>query len=205
MATIAFAFATLQLIRLGDRWLGVLYLFILLLLLECAVFLWLKRSRNPEKANAYTKWSNFLFALEGVALGCWAFDLLTTFYAIDVTKLAFEVNPLGWPLGAMGAFSYYIPTVILTYFLLFRMKQKTSLFAAAAMSAVALAMGSMNLVAASGNLRLSLLVSMLPSAIRNDLLAIVVSVNIVFSMALVTVARRQFVAKQRSLSTELPS
>jgi hypothetical protein len=205
MAAVAFVFTAAQLIRSGNVWMGSLYLLILLLPLEGATFLWLTRSRQPQKIDVCTKWGNILFGLQGAALACWVFDLLTTFYAINITGLAFEANPLGWPLGAMGAFSYYVPTVVLSYFLLFRMKHKTSLFGAAPITAVALIMGSMNFVAAAGNLRLFLLLAMLPSAIRTNMLAIVVGLNIVCALTLATMARRQFVARQRSLNAKLAS
>jgi hypothetical protein len=205
MAAVAFVFTAAQLIRSGNVWMGSLYLLILLLPFEGATFLWLTRSRQPQKIDACTKWGYILFGLQGTALACWAFDLLTTFYAINITGLAVEANPLGWPLGAMGAFSYYVPTVVLSYFLLFRMKHKTCLFGAAPITAVALIMGSMNFVAAAGNLRLFLLLAMLPSAIRNNMLAIVVGLNIVCALMLATMARRQFVAHQRSLNAKLAS
>jgi len=41
------------------------------------------------------KWRNLLFSFQGVALAFWMLDILTTFYAINVTRLAYELNPLG--------------------------------------------------------------------------------------------------------------
>jgi hypothetical protein len=92
--------------------------------------------------------------MQGVALACWMFDLATTYYAVDVKQVAVEINPLGWPLGILGALAYYGPTLLLSYVLLFRMKEKISFYAAVPMTVVAVYMGLMNLHAGTLNLQI---------------------------------------------------
>ncbi len=129
----------------------------------------------------------------------WAYDLATTFYAIDVARVAYEVNPLGWPLGALGALTYYAPTVVLTYVLLFRIRQKTSLYAAVPIAAVALLMGSMNLNAAIGNFQFFLAYASIPVGIRYNLFAVILAVDLVYAATLGLAVRRQFSHKQCNL------
>jgi hypothetical protein len=145
------------------------------------------------------RWSNFLFSLLGVSLAFWAYDLATTFYAIDVARVAYEVNPLGWPLGALGAFTYYAPTVVLTYMLLFRIRQKTSLYAAVPIAVVALLMGSMNLHAAIGNFQFFLTYAFIPAGIRYNLLFFVIAVDLVYAAVLGLAIRRQLLHRQATL------
>ncbi len=91
----------------GDAWLGLLYFLILLIPVSSLTYLKLKNT-NPQAArDTSAKWRYLLFSFQGVALAFWMFDIATTFYAINVTGLAIELNPLGWPLGILGAFAYY--------------------------------------------------------------------------------------------------
>ena len=144
--------------------------------------------------------------MQGVALACWAYDLATTFYAINIWGLAYETNPLGWPLGAAGALAYYAPTVIFTYVLLFRIKQTTSLYAAVPMTVVALLMGFMNLNAGIGNYQFFIVSASVPAAVRYNLLAVVLAANLFCAATLATSAGRQVIAKQNlgSLQNRLP-
>ena len=120
----------------GDPLLGLTYCIILIIPFTTAIYLWL-RKKNPKNISSVEKWPSLLFSLQGAVLACWAFDLATTFYSINITKEAVEINPLGWPLGALGALTYYAPTVILSYILLFRINQKMSHYAAIPITIVA--------------------------------------------------------------------
>lgn len=119
------------------------------------------------------KWRGLLFSFQGVALGFWAFDLATTFYAINVTGLAVELNPLGWPLGILGALAYYGPTVVFSYILLFKLKQKFSFYASVPLTLLTLAMGTMNLLAAAQNFQVFVDTAALQTGVRCGLLAAV--------------------------------
>jgi len=81
-----------SLIYSGDAWLGLMYL-----LIPASSILILKlKNTNPSQLDDSHKWRNLLFSFQGVALAFWLFDIITTFYAINVTSLAIELNPLGW-------------------------------------------------------------------------------------------------------------
>ena len=82
---------------------------------------------------------------------CWAFDVTATFYAINILHVAAETNPLGWPFGALGALSFYIPTLTFTYLLLFRIKNRLSPIVATLETALAIGFGFMNLFAGLHN------------------------------------------------------
>jgi hypothetical protein len=82
---------------------------------------------------------------------CWAFDVTATFYAINILHVAAEMNPLGWPFGALGALTFYIPALAFTYLLLFRIKNKLSPIIAILETALAVGFGFMNLFAGLHN------------------------------------------------------
>ena len=88
---------------------------------------------------------------QGVALAFWMFDLITTFYAINVSGLAVELNPLGWPMGILGALVYYAPTLVFSYILLFKIKDKVSFYATIPLTFVTLNMSSFNFMAGVQN------------------------------------------------------
>jgi len=94
----------------------------------------------------------FLLYFYGMPFFCWIFDVLTTFYAIEVLGVAAEMNPLGWPLGIVGALLFYIPSLIFTHLLLFRIKNKYSLLTAILITALALSLGAMSLFAGLHNI-----------------------------------------------------
>jgi hypothetical protein len=185
-------FSSFALIRSGDAWLGALYLLILLMPLSSAAYFWRKQKLNQTpKSHSTLKYGGVLFALQGAALACWAYDLATTCYAVDVARIAYELNPLGWPLGALGALVYYAPAVAFTYLLLFRFKDKTSYYAAVPMAAISLCMGAMNLYAGIGNFHFFLVTAWLPTATHYSLLALVLSVDLACLVTLAVTAKRQ--------------
>jgi hypothetical protein len=135
-------------------------------------------------SSSVSKWREIIFSFQGIALSCWSFDLLTTYYAIDVTGLAVEINPLGWPLGILGAFAYYGPTLVLSYYLLFKIKEKYSIYAAVPMTAVMLMMGSMNLFAGAENFKIFVYTVTINPQIYFGLLALIIMVNLTVQLAL---------------------
>ena len=82
----------------------------------------------------------------------WMFDVFTTFYAINYLGIAGEMNPLGWPLGAIGALIFYVPAYIFTYALLFRLQGRYPCAVAVMVTMLSLGLGIMNLMAGVHNL-----------------------------------------------------
>ena len=191
MTAIIALFCILTLFQDGDAWIALLYLLILAIPLSGATYLFWNRKRNSLPTSAMEKLSNALFSLLGVALACWAYDLTTTFYAINIARVATEINPLGWPLGAAGALSYYAPTVVLTYILLFKLKARISQMTAVPITAVSLFMGSMNLNAGAGNFTFFVSTVSLSDAIRSDLLAVVLVADLTCIIALAIATSRK--------------
>ncbi len=174
-------YSAIALARGGDPMLGLTYCIILIIPFITATYLWL-RKKPPKNINSVEKWCGILYSFQGAALACWAFDLTTTGYSINIAKVAVEINPLGWPLGALGALTYYAPTIILSYILLFKINQKISHYAAIPITIVALCMGAMNLNAGVGNFGFFIGTTNFPSRIGSIL------PSIVGGMALVDVA-----------------
>jgi len=83
------------------------------------------------------------------------FDVFTTFYAIDYLGIAGEMNPLGWPLGALGALIFYIPAYIFSYILLFKLQTRYSPAATILIAILALGLGTMNLLAGIHNIQIA--------------------------------------------------
>ena len=172
------------LIKGGDAWLGLMYMLILLIPASSITYLKLKNTNPKIVPETSAKWRNLLFSFQGVALAFWIFDIVTTFYAINVTGLAIELNPLGWPVGILGAFAFYGPTLICSYVLLFKIKESISFFSAIPLTLVTLGMGTMNLVAGAQNFQVFVDTAAIATGIRYGLLALVVSVNLAVPLAL---------------------
>jgi len=182
----------------GDAWLGFLYLLVLLVPISgLIVFKLTNKSAAPTGSQ---RWRNLLFSFQGVALGFWMFDIITTFYAINVTSLAIELNPLGWPWGIFGAFAFYIPALVFSYVLLFKMKEKISLYAALLLTLLTLGMGFMNLVAGAQNFQVFVDTAILASNARFGLLGLIVTVNLVAPLAL----RRSYAQPKSDLTLRKP-
>jgi hypothetical protein len=167
----------------GDAWLGLMYLLILLIPATGITILKLKKPNSPSKDKS-NKWRNLLFSFQGVALGFWLFDILTTFYAINIVRTSIELNPLGWPWGILGAFAFYGPTLVFSYVLLFRLKEKVSFCAALPLTLITLGMSVMNLVAGAQNFQVFVETASLESGLRYGLLELVVAANFVVLLVL---------------------
>ncbi|MGD0645009.1 MAG: hypothetical protein ABSA75_08905 [Candidatus Bathyarchaeia archaeon] len=177
-------FNILALFKGGDAWLGLLYLLILVIPATSIMHLKFKNTNQRTELDASEKWRNLLFSFQGVALAFWMFDIATTFYAINVTGLAIELNPLGWPLGILGAFAFYGPTLVFSYVLLFKIKESISFYAAIPLTLVTLGMGMMNLVAAAQNFQVFVDTAALSTWVCYGLLALIVTVNLAVPLAL---------------------
>ena len=177
-------FIIIALFEGGDAWLGLMYMLILLIPASSITYLKLKNSNPKFNHDSSSKWRNLLFFFQGGALAFWMFDIATTFYAINITRLATEINPLGWPLGILGAFAYYVPTLAFSYVLLFKIKENISLYTAIPMTLITLGMGTMNLVAGAQNFQVFVDTAALATGVRYELLTLIVTVNLVVPLAL---------------------
>jgi hypothetical protein len=173
----------IALVRGGDAWLGLAYLLILFIPAVSLALLKLKSTSQPF-INDKMKLRNFIFAFQGVALAFWSFDLITTFYAINVTGLATELNPLGWPLGILGALSYYGPVLVFSYVLLFKMKEKLSLYAAIPLTMVTMGMCFMNLMAGAQNFLVFVDTATLAVGSRYGLVALIFTFDLVVPLTI---------------------
>jgi hypothetical protein len=174
----------------GDAWLGLDYLLILLIPTSSIALLELKKT--PCRPNVVSqKWRDLLFCFQGVAWGFWLFDILTTFYAINVTGLAIELNPLGWPWGILGALAFFGPTLLFSYVLLFKMKVKFSLYAALPLTMLTLGMSIMNLIAGVQNFQVFVDTAALASGVRFGLLALIVTATFIVLLALTSMFAQQ--------------
>jgi hypothetical protein len=182
--TLVWIYNIAELTRTGNGAIGLLYLLIMLIPVISILRLRFKKPKTILGAESLSKWREIIFSFQGIALSCWSFDLLTTYYAIDVTGLAVEINPLGWPLGILGAFAYYGPTLVLSYYLLFKIKEKYSIYAAVPMTAVMLMMGSMNLFAGAENFKIFVYTVTINPQIYLGLLALIIMVNLTIQLAL---------------------
>ena len=192
-------FNVATLIRGGDVWLGLMYLLILLIPTSGIAMLKSNKSRVAPCGDSQ-KWRNLLFSVQGVALGFWTFDIATTFYAINVTGLAIELNPLGWPWGILGALAFFGPALVFSYVLLFRLKEKVSLYAALPLTLITLGMGMMNLVAGAQNFQVFVDTTALASGLRYEFLGLLVATN----LAVLLTLRRLIVQPKPSLSLKKP-
>jgi hypothetical protein len=110
------------------------------------------KKKEIEKLNGTEKLGRILLCLYVVPFVFWTFDISTTFYAINVLRVAGEENPLGWPLGVLGGLIFYVPALAFTYLLLFKVKDRYSPSVAILITTLALFSGIMNLCAGLHNL-----------------------------------------------------
>jgi hypothetical protein len=128
---------------------------ILLTTLFMLTYEYLKYRRNGIKeVDGFDTLKQILVSLYGISFACWALDIGTTLYAIDVLGIATEQNPLGWPFGALGAMIYYIPTLTFAQLILSKIRRGYSSSVAVLMAALVLWFGDMNLMAGLQNLAL---------------------------------------------------
>ncbi len=181
---IIWSFSIASLFKSGDAWLALLYLMILAIPVSTLLLFRLRKKKSEAHFEGANKWREMMFSVQGVALAFWGFDIITTFYAINVTRLAYELNPLGWPLGILGGFAFYGPAVVFSYVLLYRFKEKIALYAAMLLSMVTVVMGMMNLLAGAQNFQVFVETAALTTGIRFGLLAVVGTVCLIVPLAL---------------------
>lgn len=158
---IAILFANVAtLFALGHAWVAAVLSLMSLIPLSWALHEYLEYRENKNRSfNVNSVARQIIIALYGVSIACWVFDIATTFYAIDVLGVAVEMNPLGWPFGALGALVFYLPAFVFTYWLLCKTRQNYALLAAVLVVALTLYVGFMNLNAGFHNLGLYIVYS----------------------------------------------
>lgn len=165
-------------VSLNSAWLGLCYLLVLFVPLTSGLIIWQKK-KNPNKTLISSlNFRSLLFSIQGVALAFWMFDISTTFYAINITKIAYEVNPLGWPWGILGAMAYYLPTIVFSYLLLYKMKSNIALIGAVPITFLTLIMATMNLNAGIMNYQFFSNTAALVTEMRIGLLSLLVCANV---------------------------
>jgi hypothetical protein len=132
---------------------GVAILFLLLLPIPLSIIAkeFSKYRKNRKEINWTDKLRHISTFLYGLSFACWVFDVVTTYYAVNVLGVAAEQNPLGWPLGALGPLIFYVPAFAFTYLLIFKVRQGYSLVAGVLITVLALWFGFMNFIAGSQN------------------------------------------------------
>jgi len=137
-----------------NTWLGLgLFLFLAVPFSICGT-VYLKGFKERKSAQtAVKKAKNVLMSLQGFGFACWFFDVISTFFVINLNQSGSELNPLGWPFSALGALVYYIPITFVVYYLLYKVKSKESFYVTVAVTGISLFMGARNLSAALYNLR----------------------------------------------------
>ncbi len=171
------------LLRGGDQWLALTYLLIMLLPITSLAVLKLSNFSHFTMERT-VNWRLLLFSFQGVALAFWAFDVLSTFYAINISGIAIELNPLGWPLGILGAAAFYIPALVGSYVLLFRLKGKAPLYTAIPFTLLTIAMSSMNLLAGAQNFQVFVDTAAIASTARFGLVASLACFDLAIPLAL---------------------
>jgi hypothetical protein len=151
MASVIYLFTFGWLPYYVDVWVALICFLFLAIPLLIRAILFLKGSGEKHQTKTLVeKVKNFVVSLQGVALACWAFDVGTTYFSVNI-RGDVELNPLGWPLGIVGAAGYYIPAMIGVYFLLYKTKTKSSFYASVVLTALTLFMGYLNLNAGMTN------------------------------------------------------
>jgi len=109
----------------------------------------LEEKRPTQTKVKQTK--SILMALQGVGFACWFLDIISTIFTVNINQTGSELNPLGWPLSALGGLAYYVPITFVVYYLLYQDKSKETFYGAVALTAITLFMSARNLNAGLHN------------------------------------------------------
>ena len=146
--------------------------------------------KKKQKTARLDRVRGILIASFGVCFSWWTFDVTLTFCAINALGIASELNPLGWPLGAVGGLIFFVPAFLFTYFLAFRMKHQHSMLAAIIITVLSLYIGFMNFIAAGQNFSLVLAYLAPPSlAVYVYAFALLLSTDIAYTVAFIRLTR----------------
>lgn len=173
---------------------ALLFLLVLLIPILVLAYEYLEFRGRKEIAGGWDKLKHILIFIYGACFVCWIFDVGSTYYAVDVLGVAAEQNPLGWPLGGLGALAFYVPALTFTYFLSNKIKQTHALVAAVLVTLLASYMGIMNLFAGFSNFSFFTYSVALPAEAFWYLLFIVIAINcicVITFIKLTKLTRRQ--------------
>jgi hypothetical protein len=109
-----------------------------------------------------------------------------------------ELNPLGWPLGAVGALIFYVQAIVFAYTLLLKIRQKESLAVAVMVAALTAFLGLMNFNAGAPNFRFFLNFVSFTIEGYSFLFSLVVAVDLIYAVAFSKLARREAVLIERA-------
>lgn len=193
-------FNIVALVIAGDAIVASLFFLILLIPISIVIYTFSRRQENSrEQTSISEKLRALLIPVHGAALACWAFDVSTTYYAIDITREAAELNPLGWPLGAIGALIFYIPAIIFAYTLLFKIRQKESLAVAVVIAVLTAYLGVMNFSAGTQNFRFFLNSVSFTMEGYSFVFSLVVAVVLIYAVVFSKLARREAILIKRAI------
>jgi hypothetical protein len=201
MLVAIWAYNIAALVIAGDTLIAALFSLILLIPVSIVIYTLAERRENQcGTANVYEKLKTLLIPICGAAFACWIFDISTTYYAIDVVRKATELNPLGWPLGAVGALVFYVPATIFVYTLLFKIGQKYSIVAAAVITVLTAYLGSMNFNEGVHNFGFFLNSVSFTMESYGFLFSLVVAVDLIYVVAFARLARREASLIKRTIN-----
>ena len=189
MIVIIWVFNTITFFALAWTWAGMFFLLILLIPMSIIVYEFLKFRGRKQKTDRVSILKQILIALYGACFASWIFDVGSTYYAIDILGAAKEQNPLGWPLGSLGALVFYIPALTFTYFLLVKVKHKYALLVSIILTSLTSYLGIMNLLAGISNF--GFFVSSVPPYLEvyRYLLCIVIVVDSVYAIVFIKLTK----------------
>ncbi|MEM2147628.1 MAG: hypothetical protein QXJ94_03375 [Candidatus Bathyarchaeia archaeon] len=136
---------------LGKTLAALIFLLILIIPISIVAYEGWNWKTGKKNVNRLHRLRQILISTYGVSFACWVFDIGSTYYAIDVLGVAAEQNPLGWPFGALGALIFYVPAMVFTYLLLFKVKQTYAILVAIVITVLTLYLGFLNFVAGGQN------------------------------------------------------
>lgn len=188
-----------------EKTLAALLLFLILVIpISVIVYECWKFKTGREKMNRLDRLKQILISMYGISFACWIFDVGSTYYVLNFLDVVAEQNPLGWPFGALGVLIFYVPAMVFTYLLSFKVKQRYALLVATIITVLALYLGFLNFVAGGQNF--SLIDHTVPSVSEayHYLFFAVIAIDIICALAFVRlteITRPKWMKTKLSLST----
>ena len=184
----------------GNTWLEMIFLASAIFPFLTAILLISKENgSNSEDIGSFNKWRRGLLLFQGAALACWSFDIISTFYAINIAGVATEINPLGWPAGILGAMAFYAPAITLTYYLTSRHYHVFTFSVATINTGVIILMGTRNLGAGLQNIAFFTNTAFFSPNVKFSLLSLVTLADL---LSLIILAKR--LPRNLFLNTKTP-
>jgi hypothetical protein len=189
---------------LAKTTLAILFLLVLMIPILVLIYQYFRFRQRKGRILSQDGLRQILIFAYGACFACWIFDVGSTFYAIDILGVATEQNPLGWPLGSLGALAFYVPAFAFSSFLLRRRDQRYAFAVALAITALAFYMGIMNLFAGFSNFSFFVQSAVLSLESSWGLLFFAIAIDYVCAIAFFKIAKPtlpSYVKTKLSLST----